>query len=331
MAKLRLTFACEDGPFKRPIIDGSIRPDGIDLASTVAHSSEIIWRQLSRAEFDISELSLSSFLILRAQGDERFVGLPVFPSRRFFHTNCLVRADRGIARPEDLRGKRVGIPEYQVTSLVWTRGALQHEFGVQPEEIEWWVERTSDRSHAGVTSFVPPSGIRVQPIPAANSIGSMMVSGELDATFSYIAEPNAVDRSRIDLDRQPMVRPLFPDVVAEGARYFRKTALHPVNHLIVVRRSILSRHPWVALNLYKAFAEARERVLAETRGLIDVYFSLGILPEADRLALSAGALPYGVRSNRKMLETIARYVKEQGIAPQAVSPSDLFAPSTLEV
>jgi 4,5-dihydroxyphthalate decarboxylase len=329
MAPIRLTFACEDGLFKRPLIEGRVRPEGIEFQLTLRPSSEIFLRQLGGGEFDVSELSLSSYLLITTQGDRRFVGLPVFPSRRFFHTNCLVRADRGIERPQDLRGKRIGIPEYQVTSMVWTRGALQHEFGVPPAEIDWWVERTPERSHAGATGFRVPAGVRIHAIPPETSIGAMVASGALDATFSYISQPNAVDRSGVDLRRHRSVRPLFPDSVEEGVRYFARTGIHPVNHLIVVRRPILERHPWVALNLYQAFAAARERVLTEAAELTRVYFGLGLLPGGARQLPDEGVYPYGVRANLRMLEVAAQYAREQGVIPRAVDPAQLFAASTL--
>jgi len=331
MARIRLTFACEDGIFKRPLIDGRVRADGVDLALTLSPSSEIFWRQLSLAEWDISELSLSSYLRIISQGDTRFIALPVFPSRRFFHTNCLIRADRDIERPQDLRGKRVGIPEYQVTSMVWTRGALQDEFGVRPEEIDWWVERTPERSHGGVTGFRPPAGVTVHQIPAGSSVGAMMAAGALDAAFSYIAAPNAVDRSRIDLAQRADVKPLFADGDAEGVRYYRKTGIYPVNHLVVLRRQLLDRHPWLALNLYKAFAEARGRVLPDAQAGLEVYRRLGLLPPAGTPAPNSAVYPYGVRSNLAMLRAVTRYAWEQGITERLVEPEELFATSTLSL
>ncbi len=328
---IKLSFACEDGLFKRPLIDRHVRADGLDLDVVLMPSSEIFWRQLQSAEFDASELSLSSFLLITAQGDRRFVGLPVFPSRRFFHTNCLVRAEAGIDRPADLRGRRVGIPEYQVTSMVWTRGALQHEFGVRPEEIEWWVERTPERSHGGATGFRPPRGVTVRAIPGESSIGEMMLHRELDATFSYIFAPNAVDRSRVDLTQHPSIKPLFADGVAEGVRYYRATGLHPVNHLLVVRRELLERHPWIALNLFTAFVAARGRVLADAARLTEVYGRLGLLSAGTGSLPSDGVFAYGVQRNLRLIATVAGYAREQGLTPRVVEPRELFAASTLEL
>src|SRR6266536_2595062 len=188
--KLQLSLIMGANDRSRPVLDGAVEPGGIDLTCTVAHPSEIFWRQLHFQEFDVSEMSLSSLLMAMAGGNRDWVGIPVFTSRRFFHTGIWVRADRGIEKPEDLKGKKVGVPEYQQTAALWARGVLQHEFGVNPQDIEWWMERTEDRSHGGATGFKPPEGIRLNRIPPEKSIGSMMLSGELDATLLYIVDNN---------------------------------------------------------------------------------------------------------------------------------------------
>jgi 4,5-dihydroxyphthalate decarboxylase len=331
MTNLKLTLICGRNDRTQPLIDGSVRPDGIDLEVTTAHGSEIFWRQLTRAEFDISEMSMSSLLIITAQGDQRFVGLPVFTSRSFWHTLALVRRDAGIERPEDLKGKRVGVPEYQQTAALWSRGVFQHEFGVRPSDMHWFMERTPERSHGGATGFRAPEGVKIDFIPAEKNIGTMMAAGELDATVLYLTDPNMVDRSRIDLESSPEIRHLFEDPAAEGARYYAKTGIFPINHGMVVKRSVLEEHPWVAINLYKAFAEARDRVAARTRELADVYFGLGMLPLQSRSVLSIDPYPYGIKANRNTLETIAAYSHEQGLTPRTVALDEVFAPSTLEL
>lgn len=331
MANLQLSLIVTDGPRTRPIIDGAVKPDGIDLAITVAHPSEIFWRQLSYEEFDVSEMSMSSFLILTAHGDRRWAALPVFTSRMFFHTWSLVRSDSRIEKPQDLKGKRIGVPEYQQTAALWARGALQHEFSVSPTEMEWYMERTEERSHGGHTGFTPPPGVRFNRIPADKSMASMLLSGELDASLLYIGERNLVDRSGVDLTGNPAIKTLYPDPVAEGARYYQKTGLFPINHGMVVKRSLLETHPWVAINLYKAFDEARERVAARRRELARVYFELGLLPVEQRGVLETDPYPYGVQANRQVLDTIAAYSHEQGLTPRVVKLDEVFAPSTMEL
>jgi 4,5-dihydroxyphthalate decarboxylase len=316
-------------PRSRPILDGSVKPEGITFVATELHPSEIFWRQLHYADFDVSEMSMSSLLILLANGNRDWLGIPVFTARRFFHTRIWVRKDAGIERPEDLRGKRVGVPEYQQTAALWARGILQHEFGVAPQEIEWFMERTEARSHGGATGFRPPPGVRINRIPPDKSIGSMLVSGELDATLLYLQENNLVDRSRVRLENCPQVRYLFPDPDAEGRRYFAKTGLFPVNHGLVVRRSLAERHPWIVLNIYNAFRIAKERWLAGIRAGVQTHLDLGLLPPETEKALAYDPFPYGVAENRRLLDTIASYSHEQGLTPRKLMVEEMFAPSTL--
>ena len=235
-SRLALSIALSDNPNTRPLIDGEVVPEGITLTPTAVHPSEMFWRQLKFAEFDVSEMSMSSLVIATARGPTPWVALPVFTTREFFHTRILVRADAGIAAPADLRGKRVGVPEYQQTAAIWARGALENEFGVAPREMEFFMER-GDKSHGGATGFKPPPGVTVNQIPASTNIGEMLTRGELDATLLYLTNPNLVDRSRIDLSADKRIRTLFPDRPAEGRRYYAKTGLYPINHTVVVRRA----------------------------------------------------------------------------------------------
>src|SRR3954470_13732362 len=246
--KLQLSLAIASNPRSWPILDGTVKPDGIDLVPTILHPSEMFWRQLKFADFDLSEMSMSSLMMARAGGDDRWVGLPIFTTRKMFHTEILVRKDSGIDTPAQIKGKRVGVPEYQQTAALWTRGILQHEFGVAPTEMEHWMERVPTHSHAGAVGFKPPPGVTIQQIPPDKSIGSMMASGELQAVVHYLRKSNLVDRSTVDLDHHPDVKTIFPDPRAEGVRYYRKTKIHPINHGMVIRREIAEKHPWAVLN-----------------------------------------------------------------------------------
>ena len=331
MAQLQLSLIMGSNDRSRPVLDGTISPDGIDLTCTVAHPSEIFWRQLHFQEFDVSEMSLSSLLMAMANGNTDWVGLPIFTSRRFFHTGTWVRTDSGIDKPEDLKGKRVGVPEYQQTAALWSRGVLKHEFGVEPRDLEWWMERTEERSHGGATGFRPPEGVKFNRIPADDSIGAMLSDGRLDATLLYLTDNNLVDRSRIRLEGNPAFKQLFADPAAEGRRYYQKTELFPINHGMVVRRSIYEKHPWVALNIFNAFRLAKERVNARMRELSTTHFDLGLLGPDARKALNVDAYPYGVKSNRKVLETVADYSYEQGLTPRRMQLEEIFAASTLDL
>ena len=310
-SRLELGIALSDNPNTRPLIDGEVQAEGIGLTTTTLHPSEMFWRQLRFAEFDVSEMSMSSLLIATARGPTPWVALPVFTTREFFHTRILVRREAGIASPADLRGKRVGVPEYQQTAAIWSRGVLQHEFGVHAREIEWFMERPPDRSHGGATGFAPPAGVRFNQIPPSTDIGNMLVAGELDATLLYLTNPNLVDRSRLDLNAHPSIRPLFADRAAEGRRYFAKTGLYQINHTVVVRRSLLERHPWIALNLFSAFAAARTAVLRRANEALHPWFAVGSLGEQAKQAIGNDPMGYGIKAARPVLETIAQYVHEQ--------------------
>jgi len=329
MANLPLSIAFSLNERVQPILDGTVRPDGIDLTITTANPGEIFWRQLHGAEFDVSEMSLSELLLLTARGDSPWVGLPIFPQRHFFHSLIIVRTDAGIERPADLKEKRVGVPEYVQTAALWTRGALQHEFGVAPEDMDWYMERRPELSHAGAGGFRPPPGLRFQHIAADKSNASMLVAGELDAVVFYLSVRSMVDRSGVDLNGHPRVRTLFPNPIAEGVRYYQKTGFFPINHGFIVRRSLYERHPWIAINLYKAFLAAKEQVRARARELADPYLRLGLLPAEASAGFAVDPYPYGVQANRRLLETVASYSHEQGLTPRVVALEEVFAPSTV--
>jgi 4,5-dihydroxyphthalate decarboxylase len=332
MARLELTLAMTSNPRSAPVLSGATQADGVTFRSTVASAPDIFWRQLHDQEFDVSEMSMSSLLITVAKGNRDWVGLPIFTQRHFFQTWAWVRTDAGINTPQDLKGKRVGVPEYQQTAALWTRGILEHDFGVAPRDMDWYMERSVERSHGAATGFEPPEGVRFQYIPAAKSIGSMMMNGELDATLLYIGRSTMVDRSTVAFDdTNPKVRRLFPDSDAEGQRYFRNTGIFPINHGMVLRRSLYERHPWLALNVFNAFRLAKERVGARTRELVATHLDLGLLPAGSAAALQVDPYPYGVRSSRKTLETLAAYSAEQGLTPRQLDLEEVFAPSTLDL
>jgi 4,5-dihydroxyphthalate decarboxylase len=273
---------------------------------------------------------MSSLIIATARGDTRWVAIPVFTMRKFFYTSIIVRNDSGITTPAELRGKRIGVPEYQQTWAIWSRGILQHEFGVHARDIEWFMERNPDKSHGGATGFKPPEGVRVNQIPPTTSMGEMLVRGELDGALHYLQEKNLVDRSTVDVSG--VTHDLFPDPAAEGRRFYAKTGLFPINHTVVVRRSLLESHPWIALNLYSAFVAAKEEIARYGSSYLQWYFEAGLLDASVKRTLRDNdPLAYGFKASRPVLETIAQYVHEQGLCARHVDVKELFAPSTLDV
>src|SRR3982074_1287429 len=183
---LELSIALSDNERTRPVLEGRVAPQGIKLVPTMVHPSEMFWRQLRFAEFDVSEMSMSSLIISTSRGDSRWVPIPVFTMRKFFSTSIIVRNDSGIATPADLRGKRLGVPEYQQTWAIWSRGILQHEFGVHARDIEWFMERTPTKSHGGATGFTAPPGVRVNQIPPTTNMDKMLLREDVGGYLHYL-------------------------------------------------------------------------------------------------------------------------------------------------
>jgi 4,5-dihydroxyphthalate decarboxylase len=208
---------------------------------------------------------------------------------------------------------------------------LQHEFGVKTPEIEWYMERLAERSHGGATGTAWPDGVTVHQIPHTTNIGEMLVNGELDAALLYLTNPNLVDRSSLDLSKHSRVRPMFPDREAEAHRYYAKTGLLPINHTVVVRRSLVEQHPWLPLNLYAAFNKAHQEVNQRGQEYLASYVLTGLLGADAKKALQHDPMAYGMRATRKVLETITQYVHEQGLTKRRVALEELFAPSTMDL
>ena len=327
---LQLSIGMASNPRTWPIFDGRVKPEGIELIASRVFPSELFWRQLRFADFDVSEMSFSSLIMARSMGDERWTGLPVFTTRKIYHAAILVRRGAGIETPADLKGKRVGVPEYQQTAALWARGALQHEFGVEPRQMQFWMERMPSHSHRGALGFTSPPGVTINQIPPEKSLGGMMLSGELDAALHYIVDPNLVDRSTADLWNHPDIKPLFPDPVAEGIRYYRKTGILPINHGMVIRREIADKHPWTVLNLLKAFEQANDIANRERVEHAEYHLATGLLAPGSREALRTPLVRHGIKANRRTLETAAQYSNEQGLTERLVKLEEVFAASSME-
>jgi 4,5-dihydroxyphthalate decarboxylase len=331
MANLQLSLAVSSNPRTWPIIDGRVKADGIDLVISVLGPAEMFWRQLSFAEFDVSEMSMSELMMIRDRGDERFVGIPVFTTRRFYHTGMLVRRDAKIAGPADLKGKRVGVPEYVQTSALWTRGVLENEFGIAPKDMAFFMERVPARSHAGAIGFKAPPGVTIKQIPPEQSIGAMMLAGELDACMSYIGKrADLIDRSTADLEHHPDIRPLFPDTTAEAERYYKKTAIYPINHGMVVKRAVYERNPWVVLNILKAFNQANDVADDERRSHVAYHLETGLVPPQYRKSLATRIIQYGLKANRATLDMAANYSNQQGLTQRIMTMNELFASNAID-
>lgn len=328
---LQLSIAMAENPRTRPIFEQKVKPDGIDLICTPLHASELFWRQLRFGDFDVSEMSISSLMMAVAGGDDRWVGIPVFTTRRMFQVGVLVRKDRGIDKPADLKGKKMGVPEYQQTAALWTRGYLQHEYDIHPRDMEFWMERNDEHSQGAATGFRPPKDVKVSYIPNSTNMGEMLIEGKLDGALRYLAGTNnLVDRSTVDLYRHPDFKTLFPDPHAEGVRFYQKTGIYPINHGMIIKREIAERHPWVVLNIFKAFQKANELAERARKEAVEYHLETGLLPTEAGKALATPLIRHGIQANRKVLETTAQYSFEQGLTPRLIKLEELFAPSVME-
>jgi 4,5-dihydroxyphthalate decarboxylase len=326
VSELSLSVACQGYDRVRALVDGRIRIEGCRANFLPLGPEEVFFRAFRHGEFDVSELSFSSYLMTCDRAEAEYVALPVFPSRMFRHSALYVRSDRGIATPEDLKGRAVGVPEYQVTAAVWVRGLLQDEYGVKPSEMRW---RSGGLEQPGREEKLPlalPAGIELEPIAAGKTLSRMLADGELDALVAPRA-PSCFTRGA------PGVARLFPDFRPVEQAYFAKTGIFPIMHGIGVRRSLCDAHPWLAASVTKAFTQAKDLALAELSDVTALAASLPWLPaevEDARARMGADWWPYGVDANRRTLETLCRYAHEQGITRRRLAVEQLFAASTLE-
>src|SRR5438128_631095 len=240
--RMRLTLACGRYDRTQALLDGRVRIEGVDELTYLAlRPGETFWRMLNHEEFDASEMSLSSYTIQRSEGDERFIAIPVFPSRVFRHSAIYLKEESRIQRPEDLKGKRVGVGDYQMTAAVWVRGCLQHEYGVLPKDIQWVVGQP-------IREIKPPEGIKLEFIPKGEVMEEKLERGEIDALVSVML-PKSLGKG---------VRRLFRDFRKVEFDYYRKTRIFPIMHTLALKRSVYEKNPWLAVSLYKAFCQARD-------------------------------------------------------------------------
>jgi len=320
---VRLTLACGATDRTQPLIVGDVRPAGIDLTFLRMYPEEVFWRMTRHAEFDAAEMSLSSYLLRRSRGDDAVVAIPVFTSREFRHSCVWVRADAGIASPANLKGKRMGVPEYQMTAAVWIRGFLSDDFDVDPTDLHWF---SGGLYQPGREEKLPINipGLDLQAIGAHQTLSSMLRDGELDAVMG--------PRPPHGFPGPGIVR-LFPDFKHVEREYFERTRVFPIMHTVVVRRDLLDREPWVARSLYDAFCAAKAQATAQLGDPVVLAVTLPWLiaeVEATRRLMGDDFWPYGVEPNRAAIETLMRYSREQGLAQTTLAVEELFAPNTLD-
>ncbi|MCD6040451.1 MAG: 4,5-dihydroxyphthalate decarboxylase [Burkholderiales bacterium] len=325
MSNLRLTLACWDYDRTRALIDGSVRPDGIELIYLNQPVEETFFRMMRYREFDCSEMSLSSYVASLQANDPPFIAIPAFPSRYFRHSCIFISAKSGIREPADLKGKRIGVPEYQMTAPVWIRGILSDDYGVKVTEVEHFSGGEEEPGRDEKLKIDVPQSIRLRAIPGDKTLSRMLADGELDALVTA--------RAPSTFHKEPdKVKRLFPDYVEKEKEYFRRTKIFPIMHTVVIRRDVYEKNPWVAQSLYKAFVDAKARMMAlygQTAAMPAMLPWAHAAVEEARREIGEDWWPYGLEPNRHVLDTFLRYHHEQGLSKRRFTPDELFARETL--
>jgi 4,5-dihydroxyphthalate decarboxylase len=326
MKKLRLTFSCWDYDRTRALVDGTVQPDGIDLICLTQPVEETFFRMLRYREFDCSEMSLSSYVASLGRPEPPFIAIPAFPSRFFRHSCIFVSTKSGVRKPGDLKGRRVGVPEYQMTAPVWIRGILSDDYGVSVTDVEHFSGGEEQPGRDEKIKLDLPASIRVRPIGPTQTLSQMIAEGEIDALVTARA-PSTFERHPDKVQR------LFPTYVEEEKAYYRRTKIFPIMHTVVIRRDVYARNPWIAQSLYKAFVAAKAKAL-------ELYRQTAAMPamlpwfvahvEEARREMGEDWWPYGLAPNRHVLDTFLRYHHEQGLSKRRFAPEELFAKETLE-
>ena len=325
MTKLQLSIAMGDYDRTRALLDGSVQIDGVDPVFMTLSPEEMFFRAMRSGDFDISELSFSSYLVKHSKGDCPYIAVPVFLSRAFRHTSIYVRKDR-IERPEDLKGKRIGLPEYQLTAHVWARALLQDDFGVRPSDVQWVRGGIESPGRPEKIRLQLPADVRIEDAPAGTTISELLDRGEIDG-FIAPRPPSAAALAN------PNVGWLFDDPTAVAKDYFRRTGVFPIMHVCAVRKTLAQQHPWLPMALTKAFTQAKDAALEKLSDTSATKVTLPFVEEqlkAARETMGADFWSYGVAANRRTLETFVRHHHAQGLSARLVTVEELFHPSTYE-
>ena len=316
MTRLSLTLACTASDRTRPVLDGRVTVPGVDLVPLPGEPEDIFRRALRDRAFDIAELSMGSHIVTTARGDAPYVGVPVFPSRAFRHSAVYVRTDRGIAGPADLAGRTIGLPEYQQTAALWVRGILREHYGVDTRRVAW-------RTAGERVAIDLPDGFDVRPL--GEDLPEALAAGRLDALVAP-RPPSALE------DRDAPVGRLWPDYRSEEIAWHRASGFFPIMDCLAVRRDVAERHPWLPVELFRAFARARAIALAELRlvNVLRVSLPWAAAAYEEQAAIMGGdPWPYGFARNRGEIAAMVRFAVADGLAAEAIPPEALFHPSTL--
>lgn len=326
MSKLRLSLGCWDYDRTRALMDGTVQPDGIDLNYLNMPVEETFFRMLRHREFDVAEMSLSSYTVSLFSEERPFIAIPVFPSRFFRHSSIYINVDSGIREPGDLVGKRIGTPEYQMTAPVWIRGILSDEYKVPVDSVLYMTGGEEEPNRPEKLKLDLPENIKVERIGPDKTLAKMLLDGEIDALHTARAPSSFYDGSG------KVVR-LFENYPAVELEYYRRTGIFPIMHCVVIRREVYEQNRWVAQSLFKAFKEAQKKTyqdMHETAAHKTMLPWLSAHVEEARRELGSDFWSYGFNDNRETIATFLRYHHEQGLSKRLLTPEELFAPEALE-
>ncbi len=341
----RLTFGYSKNPRLEPLVEGAVKAQGVELDFVLASPGELFYRNLKYDEFDVFEMSISEYLMVldRAESSRwQWSGLPVFPRKAFNWLNLCVHEEAGINNAGDLKGKRVGVPDYPMTASLWMRIVLRELYGIRPSDMTWYIGRAKEASHGGLFELDdrPPPGVIIKWLGKDQTLDRMLERGDLDAAYWIVPAPetrlgnfHGFDRyGGTRIEGNPRIRRLFPDGgEAIAAEFFRKTGVLPANHMIVAQKRVLQEHPWLALELYRVFHRSKQIAYERARRWAPAYF----LFEADaakkqEAVFGAEPYPFGLKENRRMLEIMIQGSREEGLIRKRLQVEDLFYPSTLD-
>ncbi|WP_137920646.1 PhnD/SsuA/transferrin family substrate-binding protein [Hydrogenophaga sp. 2FB] len=325
MSKLQLSIAMGDYDRTRALLDGRVQIDGVDPVYMNLYPEEMFFRAMRSQEFDISELSFSSYAVKTAKGDCPYIAVPVFLSRAFRHTSIYVRKDR-IRRPEDLKGKRIGLPEYQLSANVWARALLQDDHGVAPEDVTWVRGGIETAGRPEKIALSLPAGVKLESAPEGVTISELLDRGEIDG-FMAPRPPSAKALAN------PNVGWLFDDPTSAAKDYFRRTGIFPIMHVVGVRKTLAERHPWLPGAVFKAFSHAKDAALDALSDTSATKVTLPFVEEqlkAARETMGEDYWSYGVARNRATIDTFLRHHHAQGLSGRALSTDEIFHPATYE-
>jgi 4,5-dihydroxyphthalate decarboxylase len=325
MSKVQLSIAMGDYDRTRALFDGRVQIDGVDPIYMLLSPEEMFFRAMRSQDFDVAELSLSSYLVKHSKGECPYIGIPVFLSRAFRHTSIYVRKDR-IKRPEDLKGKRVGLPEYQLTANVWARSILQDDYGVRPEDITWVRGGIETPGRPEKIKLDLPTNVHVEPAPDGTTISELLDRGEIDGFIG----PRPPSRQAL---KNPDIGWLFDDPTAVAKDYYRRTGVFPIMHIVGIRKELAEQHAWLPGALLKAFTQSKAAALELLADTSATKVTLPFVEEqlkAARQTMGEDYWSYGVAAARKTLETFVRHHHSQGLSARLVSVDEMFHPSTYE-